>query len=228
MRPLQVQGEQDDFGRVEVSLCPIPLETRGRLRLLPIENHLFELFGTFLRDCMEIAVLENAAGLPRQRHHQVFIVLGEGSSVIADETDPAVDIGGRRDGGDHKRLHGRMARRELQSGRIAARIVTPHRPPLADDRPRIPETESPTLIQSEVVDSASSLAPQVTRRRTVRSSRSTMPSVIYVAPTRSRAALQTRSSSRLESRSDASSNPMSIRAFNRALVFPATSWQSSS
>ena len=37
--------------------------------------------------------LVDAADLPRQRHDQVFIVLGEGPSLIADETDPTVDMG---------------------------------------------------------------------------------------------------------------------------------------
>ena len=105
-----------------------------------------------------------------------------------------------------------MERRQLQRGRIAAGIVAAHRPPLGDDRPEDPETASPVLIHCGASDSAG----DETLHRLV--ARSTMPSVTYVAPNRSRAATQTLCSSRSESRSDASSRPILISARSRALA----------
>ena len=51
--PFHVQREQDDFGRVQVSLRPVPLACLRQL-------------------ASEVAVLVNAADLPRERHDQVL------------------------------------------------------------------------------------------------------------------------------------------------------------
>ena len=91
--PVEVEREQDDFGGVEVALRPVPLVAQGRLRLLALEDLVLELLGSLLRDGVEIAVLVDAADLPGQRHDQVLIVLGEGPALVADEADPAVDMG---------------------------------------------------------------------------------------------------------------------------------------
>src|SRR5688500_9903748 len=81
-----------------------------------------------------IRALAHTADLPRERQDEMFIALGEGPSLVTDETDPTVDICRRRDGCGQKRLNFRMERRELQSGRIATRIVATQRPALGDDR----------------------------------------------------------------------------------------------
>ena len=90
---VQVQGEQDDFGGIEVTLRPVPLVPQGRLRLFALADLVLELVRPAFLDRREIAVLVNASDLPGQRHDQVLIVFGERPSLIADETNPAVDMG---------------------------------------------------------------------------------------------------------------------------------------
>jgi hypothetical protein len=77
----------------------------------------------------------NAADLSCERHEQVFVILRERPTLIADQTDPAIDMGRRRNGRRQQRLYGRMVHGELESAGITARIVAPHRPPLRNDRP---------------------------------------------------------------------------------------------
>ena len=64
-----------------------------RLRLFAFEHLVFELFRTLKRGGRKREPLVNAADLPRQRHDQMFIVLGEGPALVPDETDPSVDMG---------------------------------------------------------------------------------------------------------------------------------------
>ena len=161
--PLGVEREQDDLGGVQVSLGPVPLVARHRLRLLAFEDFMFELV--------------DAADLARERHHQVLIVLGEGSSVVGDETHPAIDMGGRRDGCGQKGVDGRMPHRELESGRRAAWIVAAQRPPVGDDGSEDARGRftGGNPVRRAVPQAAS--GPQVTTRCTVRSFRSRRPSV---------------------------------------------------
>ena len=48
--PFQVQREEDDFRRVQVSLRPVPLTAHGRLRLFALEDLLLEVLGPLLRN----------------------------------------------------------------------------------------------------------------------------------------------------------------------------------
>ena len=144
--PVQVEREQDDFGRVEIALRPVPLVAQRRLRLLALED-LVRALGRFAR--VEIAVLVDAADLSRQRHDQVFVVLGEGPCPRC-----------RRGRSSRRRGPATRSARpgtpEPPDGAPGAAALAGSPPGLsprsvrrsATTVPRIPETASPVLIQS--------------------------------------------------------------------------------
>ncbi len=77
---VEVEGDQDHIGRVQVSLCPIPLMAQSRLDEFPLEDLVLELV--------------DSCDLSRERLDQAFVILGEAPAVVPNETDPTVDMGG--------------------------------------------------------------------------------------------------------------------------------------